>query len=313
MRQSMNKSAKIYVAWHTWLLWSAIIKRLQKEWYTNLLLATRQDLDLLDQKAVYNFYETQKPDYVIVCAAKVWGVQINAQYPYDMLYQNIQIQSNIINGWYSYDVKKLLFIASSTIYPSECEQPISEKSLLQWPLDSLHESYGLAKICGIKLCEKLQKQSGKNFFSLVPTNIYGEWDHFEEEKAHVISALISRFHKAKQTNAPEVVVWWSGKAQREFLYVDDVADACIFFLSNDVSSSFINIGSDEEISIKNLSILIKEIVWYKWDIIFDETKPEGRLRRKLDTSLANSLWWKPKTHLAQWIRKTYDYFLSLTQ
>lgn len=305
------KDNKIYIAGHTGLVWSAVLRKFQKEWYNNLVVKTRKELNLSDTYLVNDFFEKECPDIVILCAAKVWWVYINSTYPFDMLYENIQIQNNIISAANIYWVKKLLFIASSTIYPSDCKQPISESFLLQWPLDPLHESYGLAKICWIKLCEKIQKQFNKDFFTLVPTNIYWVGDHFEEKRAHVIGALMTRFYKAKQENLSEVVVWWSGDALREFLYVDDVADACYFFINNINSFSYVNIWTNQEISIRNLALLIKKIVWYEWNVVFDKTKPEGRLRRKLDISLASSLWWNASISLEEWLKKTYEYFLSI--
>lgn len=307
----MDKKTKIYIAGHTWLLWAAIVRKLKLEWYNNLLLKTKQELNLLDQESVNLFFEKEHPDIVILCAAKVWWVAVNTTFPFDMLYDNIQIQNNVIWAANIYNVKKLLFVASSTIYPSDCTQPISESTLFQWPLDPIHESYGLAKICWIKLCEKLQKQSWKLFFTLVPTNIYWVGDHFEESRAHVIWALMTRFYKAKQEKLSEVVVWWSGNALREFLYVDDVANACYFFITNSKHFSYVNIGTDHEISIRDLAFLIKKIVWYDWNIVFDTTKPEWRLRRKLDTSLACSLWWSASITLEEWLKKTYEYFLSI--
>lgn len=306
----MDTSVKIYIPGHAGLLGSAVVRKFQAEGYTNLILRTKQELDLLDSHAVNSFFQQERPEVVILCAAKVGWVSVNSNYPFDILYENLQIQNTIIWAAHMYEVKKLLFIASSTIYPSECIQPIQESSLLQWQLDSLHESYGLAKICWLKLCEKIHKQSGKNFFTLVPTNIYWVWDHFEESRAHVIWALMTRFHKAKQENIPEVVVWWSGKALREFLYVDDVADACYFFIINNYDFSYVNIWTDQEISIKDLAFLIKKIIWYSWEIVFDVTKPEGRLRRKLDTSLASSCWWNASISLEEWLNRTYEYFLS---
>lgn len=306
----MNKKSKIYIAGHKGLVWSAIVSKLKSDWYTNLLVVEQKDLDLLEQKEVNKFFEKEKPEIVILCAAKVGWVNINKEYPFEMLYENIQIQNNVINTAHIYNTKKLIFFSSSTIYPSDANQPISELSLLTGNLDPLHESYGLAKICWVKLCEKINKEYKKDFITLVPTNIYGVGDHFEEERAHVIWALMSRFHKAKENNTKDVVVWGSGNALREFLYVDDVANACLFFMNNTVNSSYINIGTTEEISIKELAFMIKDIIWYKWNIIFDTTKPEGRLRRKLDTTLASSYWWNASTSLKEWLKKTYEYFLD---
>lgn len=307
----MDKQSKIFVAWHAGLVGSRIVEKLLSQGYTNLILKTRQELDLLNQVSVDSFFKQERPDVVILSAAKVGWVKVNSEFPFDMLYDNIQIQNNVIFAAHKHDVTDLLFIASSTVYPSDYEQPIQETSLLWWPLDPLHESYGFAKIEWIKLCEKIQKQFWKNFFTLVPTNIYGVWDHFEESRAHVIWALMTRFYNAKQNNIDEVVVWWSGNALREFLYVDDIADACVFFLQHRLSTSYVNIWTIEEISIKELAYMIKDIVWYDGNIVFDTTKPEWRLRRKLATNLASSLGWEATTSLQVGLQKTYEYFLNL--
>ena len=307
----MEKNSKIYIAWHNGLVGTAIIRRLSEKWYTNLLTRSRSELDLLNGQRVRAFFEVEKPEYVILTAAKVWWAWVNAAFPFEMLYENMQIQNNVIGAALQYDVQKFIFIASSTIYPSECHQPISEWELLWWPLDPLHESYGLAKISGLKLCEKIRKQTGREFITLAPTNIYGVWDHFEEARAHVIWALMTRFHHAKKEGLSEVSVWWSGVALREFLYVDDIAIAIQFFMENTIDADMINIGTDQEVSIRDLSYMIREIIWYTGEIIFDTTKPEWRLRRKLDTTLADSLWWKSSIPLKEWLHRTYQYFLSI--
>ncbi len=307
----MEKNSKIYVAGSTGLVGWAIVRRLQSEWYTDIITRTRSELDLLDGESVRVFFEVEKPEYVILTAAKVWWAWINKEFPFEMLYENMQIQNNVIGAALYYDVKKLIFIASSTIYPSECHQPIGEWELLWWPLDPLHESYGLAKISGLKLCEKIRKQTGREFITLAPTNIYGVWDHFEEARAHVIWALMTRFHHAKREGLSGVSVWWSGAALREFLYVDDLALAIQFFMENTVGVDVINIGTDLELSIRDLAYMISEIVWYTGEIIFDTSKPEWRLRRKLDTTLADSLWWKSSISLKEWLHRTYQYFLSI--
>jgi GDP-L-fucose synthase len=306
----MNKESKIYIAGHGWLVWSAIVRKLIQEWYKNLIFKTRQELDLCNQYAVLGFFEEEKLDCVILCAAKVGGVAVHSSQSFDVLYENLQIQNNVIGAAYVHDVEKLIFIASGTIYPSDCDQPILESSLFQGELDPLHESNGLAKICGIKLCEKAKKQSNKDFFTLVPTNMYGIGDSFEEWKSRVIGSLIARFYQAKLDNLTEVVVWWSGNALREFLYVDDMADAVAFFMTHTISESYINIGTDQEVSIKEIAKMIKEVVWYQGNIIFDTSKSEWRPRRKLDTMLASSYGWTAYTSLEEWLKKTYQYFLS---
>lgn len=305
----MNKNSKIYIAWHTWLVWWAIVKKLNELWYNNLILKTRKELDLLDQKAVYDFYEKEKPEYVINSAAKVWWANDNLNHPTEFLLENIQIQNNIIQWASLYNVNKLIFIASSTVYPTNCEQPIKESALLTWKLDELHEAYWLAKITWIKLCEKISKQYWKDFKVIIPTNIYWEWDHFEENKAHVIWSLINRFHNAVKNNLEKVEVWWTGNALREFLYVDDIADACIYFLDKKINNYYINIWTENELSIKDLAYIIKDITNFNWQIVFDTTKPEWRLRRKLDITLAKSYWWENKISFQEWLKKTYKYYL----
>jgi GDP-L-fucose synthase len=306
----MDKKSKIYIAWHNWLVWSALVRKLKIEWYENLIYRTRQDLDLCDLGAVSSFFELENPEYVILCAAKVGWVTVHANQPFDVLYENLQIQNNVIGTANTHHVKWLVFLASWTIYPSECVQPIWESSLFQWELDPLHESNGLAKICWIKLCEKIKKQTGKDFLSLVPTNIYGIGDSFEEWKARVIGALISRFYQAKIDNLPEVIVWWTWSALREFLDADDLAEAILFFMVHPVNESYINIGTDQEYAIRDIAEKIQKIVGYEGRIIFDSTKPEGRLRRKLDTTLASSLGWTSSIQLEEWLKKTYQYFLT---
>ena len=307
----INKDSKIYVAWHNWLVGSAVVRLLKSKWYNNLLLKSHSELDLLNQNDVNDFFEKEKPDIVILCAAKVWWVAVNSEYPYEMLYENIQIECNVIDGANRHWVNDLVFLASSTVYPLECEQPIKEKALLNWQLDPLHESYWLSKIIWIKLCEKINNEYNKNYFTLIPTNIYWIWDHFEWAKAHVIWSLINRFYNAKINWDKEISVWWTWNALREFVFADDVADVCLYFLNNWTNwNSFINIWTEEEISIRDLAFIIKEIVWYNGNIVFDSTKPEWRLRRKLDNSLAKSLWWTAKTDLREWLQLMYDSFLK---
>jgi GDP-L-fucose synthase len=305
------KNSKIYIAWHNWLVWSAILRKLKNGWYKNIVVRNHLELDLLNQLQVNEFFAKESPNVVILCAAKVWWVAINSKYPFEMLNENIQIENNVINAANKYWVNDLVFFASSTIYPMECEQPINEIQLFRWELDPLHESYGLSKIVWIKLCEKICREYSRNYFTLVPTNIYGIWDHFEWEKAHVIWSLMNRFYNAKINWDKEISVWWTGNALREFVFADDVADACLYFLNNWINwNSYINIWTEDEISIKDLAYMIKEIVWYEWKIIFDVTKPEWRLRRKLDNNLAQSLWRKAKTSLKIWLQQMYKYFLE---
>lgn len=304
----MNKNSKIYIAWHTWLVGSAIVRKLQELWYNNLILKTRQELNLLDQKAVYAFYENEKPEYVINSAARVWGIKANMTYPADFLFENIQIQNNIIWWAHLYNVKKLLFLWSSCIYPRWCPQPMKEEYLLDGKVEPTNEWYALAKITWIKLCEKINEQYWKNFISCMPTNIYGPWDNFDPESSHVIPGLIRRIHEAKENNLSEVVIWWTWESKREFLYVDDLAESIVWLMENYNKKDFLNIWTGEDISIKELAFLIKDLIWYSWNLNFDTTKPDWMPKKLLDVSKINNLWWKYKTNLISWLKKTYEYF-----
>lgn len=304
----MNKNSQIYIAWHTGLVWSAIVKKLQELWYNNLILKTRQELDLLDQKAVYSFYENEKPEYVINSAARVGWIKANMTYPADFLFENLQMQNNIIWGAHLYDVKKLLFLGSSCIYPRNSHQPMKEEYLLDGKVEPTNEWYALAKITWIKLCEKIHEQFWKNFISCMPTNIYGPWDNFNPESSHVIPWLIRRIHEAKENNLKEVVIWWTWESRREFLYVDDLAESIVWLMENYNEKQFLNIWTWEDISIKELAFLIKNLIWYRWELVFDVTKPDGMPKKLLDVSKINNLWWKCKTNFIDWLKDTYEYF-----
>jgi len=306
----MNKNSKIYVAWHTWLVWWAIVQKLKDKWYNNLLLKTRKELDLLNQNNVFSFLKKENPDYLILCAAKVWWIKANMTYPADFLYENLQIQNNII--WWAFKkwIKNLLFLWSSCIYPRWCKQPIKEEYLMDWKLEPTNEWYALAKISWMKLCEKINEQYSKNFISCMPTNIYWPWDNFDENSWHVIPALIKRMHEAKINWTNEISIWWTWTNRREFLYVDDLADACIWLMNNYSNKQFLNIWTWEDISIKELAYMIKKIVWYNWNLIFDTTKPDWMPLRKLDVSRINKEWWKHCTNLSNWLEITYKYFLK---
>lgn len=304
----MNKNSKIYIAWHSWLVWSAIVRKLTELWYNNLILKTRKDLDLLDQKAVCSFYETEKPEYVINSAARVWWIKANMTYPADFLFENIQMQNNIIWGAHLYDVKKLLFLGSSCIYPRWCPQPMKEEYLLDWKVEPTNEWYALAKISWIKLCEKINEQYWKIFISCMPTNIYWPWDNFNPESSHVIPWLIRRMDEAKENNLTEVVIWGTWESRREFLYVDDLAESIVWLMENYNQKEFLNIWTGEDISIKELAFMIKDLVWYKWNLNFDITKPDWMPKKLLDTSKINNLWWKYKMNFISWLEKTYEYF-----
>lgn len=307
----MKKDAKIYIAGHTWLVWSTLVKKLQEKGYTNLLLKTRTELDLLNQNAVYSFLEQDKPEYVILCAARVGGIKANMTYPADFLFQNLQIQNNVIWGSHLAGVEKLLFLWSSCIYPKWSPQPMKEEYLLDWKPEPTNEGYALAKIAWIKLCEKIFEQFGKNYISCMPTNIYGPWDNFDPETSHVVPSLIRRMHEAKINNIENVEIWWSGIARRELFYVDDLADVILFLMEKHKEKEFLNVWTWEDISIKELAYLIKDIVRYKWELVFNKTKPDGMLLKKLNVDRLNSMGYKYSTSLKEGLLKTYEYFKKL--
>jgi len=307
----MDKNTKIYVAWHTWLVWWAIVKKLKEKWYSNLILKNRKELNLLNQEAVFNFLQKEKPDYIIVSAAKVWGIKANMTYPAEFLYENLQIQNNII--WWAHLawINNLLFLWSSCIYPRGCKQPMKEEYLLDWKPEPTNEWYALAKIVWIKLCEKIYEEYWRNYISCMPTNIYWPWDNFDLETSHVIPALIRRMDEAKEKNVKEVVIWWSWNTRREFLYVDDLADAIVWLMENYKEKDFVNIWTWEDISIKELAYLIKDIVWYEWKLVFDITKPDWMPKKLLDVNRLEKMWWKYKTEFLIWLKNTYEWFQKL--
>jgi len=304
----MNKNSKIYIAGHKGLVGSAITRLLQKEGYKNLILKTRQELDLLNQQAVSDFFKKEKPKYVFLAAAKVGGIMANQTYPANFIYENLQIQTNIIHNSYLNGIKKLLFLGSSCIYPKLAPQPLKEKYLLTGDLEPTNKPYSLAKIAGIATCQSYNKQYKTNFISVMPTNIYGPNDNFDLQNAHALPALIRKFHEAKLNNKKEVVVWGSGKAKREFLYTDDLADACLFLMKNYNSSEIINIGTGEDLSIRELTEKIKETVGYDGKIVWDKTKPDGTPRKLLDVSKITKLGWKYKIGLENGLKITYEWY-----
>lgn len=306
----MHKEAKIYVAGHRGLVGSAILRKLRAEGYSNIVTRTHQELDLTNQQAVYQFFEVERPEYVFLAAAKVGGILANSTYPADFIRENLLIQTNVIDAAYRYGVKKLLFLGSSCIYPKFAPQPIKEEYLLTGALEPTNEPYAVAKIAGIKMCQAYNKQYGTNFISVMPTNLYGPGDNFDLETSHVLPALIRKFHEAKVTGAPYVVVWGSGTPRREFLHVDDLADACVFLMNNYDSSEIINIGVGEDLTIAELAQLIKKIVGYKGEIVFDRTKPDGTPRKLLDVSKLFNLGWRPRIRLEDGIRSTYEWFVQ---
>lgn len=301
----MEKNAKIYVAGHRGMVGSAILRKLQKEGFGNLIYKTSDELDLRNQAAVQSFFEIEKPEYVFLAAAKVGGIMANNTYRADFLYENLMIESNVIHQSYFHQVKKLLFLGSSCIYPKMAPQPLQEKHLLSGYLEETNEPYAIAKIAGIKLCESYRRQYGCNFISAMPTNLYGPNDNYDLKNSHVIPALIRKFHEAKVSQQPNVEVWGSGKPMREFMHVDDLADACLFLMNNYHEAEFVNIGTGEELSIGDLAQLIKEILNVKTDIKFDPSKPDGTPRKLMDSSKLKALGWSAKISLKQGLNQVY--------
>jgi len=306
----MEKDAKIYVAGHRGLVGSAIVRKLKEEGYTNIVTRTHSELDLTDQRATREFFEKERPDYVFLAAAKVGGILANSIYRADFEYVNLMIECNVIKASYDYGVKKLLFIGTAAVYPECCPQPIKEEYLLTGPLDSTKEAYAIAKIAGTKMCQYFDEQYGANFVSVVPNNLYGPNDNFDLNTAHVIPALIRKFHTAKVTGADHVEVWGSGNQRREFLYVDDFADAVIYLMNHYDRNEPINVGTGEDITIRELAELIKKIVGYNGEVLFDTTKPDGAQRRLLDVRKLQLIGWSSKTSLQIGLGKLYKYFTN---
>lgn len=306
----MDKGSKIYVAGHRGLVGSAILRKLRAEGYTNLVTRTRQELDLRDQAAVNRFFEEERPEYVFLAAAKVGGILANSTYPADFIRDNLLIQTHVIDAAYRYGVKKLLFLGSSCIYPKHAPQPMKEEHLLTGPLEPTNEAYAVAKIAGIKMCQAYRRQYGFNAISLMPTNLYGPGDNFDLQTSHVLPALIRKFHEAKVSGEREVVVWGTGTPRREFLHVDDLADAALFLMERYDSEEIINVGVGEDLSIRELAELVAEVVGYRGEITFDTSKPDGMPRKLLDVSRLFALGWRPKIPLRDGIRQTYEWFVQ---
>ena len=292
------------------LVGSATLRALRARGFTNLLAPNREELNLMDTEAVKYFFEAQKPEYVILAAARAGGIKASGTYPAEFLYENLVIQNNVIWQAHRSNVEKLLFLGSSCIYPGLAPQPMKEEYLLTGPFEPSNEGYSIAKIAGLKLCEYIYTQFGKEFISCMPCNLYGEGDYFDHNRGHVIGSLILRMHEAKRDKTPEVIVWGTGNARREFLYVDDLAEALLFLLEQYHKKEFLNIGSGEDISIRDLAELIKKIVGYEGALVFDPTKPEGVLRKVLDVSRMQTLGWKAKISFEEGLRRTYAGFLS---
>ncbi len=299
----MEKHSKIYIAGHRGMVGSAIVRKLQQDGYSNLVLRTSKEVDLRNQQAVADFFSAEKPEYVFMAAAKVGGIHANNTYRADFIYENLMIECNITHQAYKNGVTKMLFLGSSCIYPKLAEQPLKEEYLLDGYLEYTNEPYAIAKIAGIKLCENYRQQYGCNFISAMPTNLYGPNDNYDLNNSHVLPALIRKMVTAKKENKAQVEIWGTGSPLREFLYVDDLADACLFLMKNYNEAQHVNVGSGQEISIKNLALLIKDIVSYNGEIFFNSAMPDGTPRKLLDCSFINKLGWQATTTLQQGIEK----------
>ncbi len=306
----MEKNAKIYVAGHRGLVGSAIVRRLSKDGYANLVTRTSRELDLREQVAVREFFAAEQPDYVILAAAKVGGILANDTYPADFIYQNLMIEANVIEASRVNGVKKLLCLGSTCIYPRMAPQPLKEEYLLTGPLESTNEWYAVAKIAGIKLCQAYQRQYGCKFISAMPTNLYGPEDNFNLETSHVMPALIRKFHDAKVNKQPTVTVWGTGKPLREFLHVDDCADACLYLMQHYDDEDIVNIGVGSDLSIGDLASLVKDVVGYRGEIVYDTSKPDGTPRKLVDVSRITGLGWRARIPLEDGVASTYRWFLE---
>ena len=304
----MEKDSKIYVAGHNGLVGSAIVRALKKDGFENLILRSHKELDLLDQQKVKEFFEKEKPEYVFLCAAKVGGIMANKTYPANFIMENLQIETNIIDSAYKNKITKLLFLGSSCIYPRECPQPIKEEYLLTGPLEETNKAYALAKIAGIIASQSMNTQYGTNFISVMPTNLYGINDNFDLESSHVLPAMIRKFHDAKERKDKSVTLWGDGSPMREFLYVDDLAEACVFLMQNYDKSEIVNIGTGEDVTIKELANTVKNCVGFEGEVVWDKAKPNGTPRKLLDVSRLHLLGCKHKKDLAEGIRKTYEWY-----
>jgi len=307
---AMAIDAKIYVAGHNGLVGSAIMRKLHADGFNTIITRSTHELDLRNQQAVNNFFAQQKPEYVFLAAAKVGGIKANMDRPAEFIYDNLAIELNVIHAAYTYGVMKLLFLGSSCIYPRDCLQPIREEYLLSGPLEKTNDAYAIAKIAGIKICQSYNTQYGTKFISCMPTNLYGPHDNFDLQSSHVLPALLAKFDRAKKDNASEVVVWGDGTPRREFLYVDDLADACLFLMRNYEGNEIVNIGTGTDVTILELAEHIKEAVGYQGALVFDATKPNGTPRKLLDVSRITNLGWQAKTSLQEGIRKTLEWYTT---
>ncbi|HZX31667.1 MAG TPA: GDP-L-fucose synthase [Rhodocyclaceae bacterium] len=307
---SIDRNARIFVAGHRGMVGSAIVRALEGKGYGNVLVRSRSQLDLLDQAAVFRFLEQEKPDYVFIAAAKVGGIQANNTYRGQFIYENLAIEANLIHGAYRAGVERLCFLGSSCIYPRDCPQPIREEYLLTGPLEPTNEPYAIAKIAGIKLCESYNRQYGTRYVSLMPTNLYGPNDNYDLANSHVLPALLRKAHEARLQGDRELVVWGSGTPMREFLYVDDLADACVFVMEKGIGEGLYNVGTGTDITIRELAETVKEIVDFPGAIVFDASKPDGTPRKLLDVSRLKALGWSARTELREGIRAAYHAFLE---
>ena len=305
---SLTKQDKIYVAGHRGLVGSAIVRSLKRSGYTNIIGRTHKELDLTDQKAVRDFFEAERPDVVVLAAAKVGGINANQTMPAEFAYENMQIQCNVIKCCHDYKIKKLLFLGSTCIYPKMAPQPIPEDALLTGPLEVTNEAYAIAKIAGMEMCRFCKKQYGDDFISCMPTNLYGPYDNYDLSNSHVLPAMIRKFHEAKINNAPSVELWGTGSPLREFLYSDDMADACVFLLENYSGERHVNIGTGKEVTIKQLAELVKKTVGFNGDIVWNSDMPDGTPRKLADVSKLHSLGWTHKVELEEGVKLAYDWF-----
>ncbi len=306
---TINKNAKIYVAGHRGMVGSAIVRRLQQGGYTRLITRTRQELDLLEQRAVFDFLDAEKPEYIFMAAARVGGIHANNTYRADFIYENLTVQNNLIHGALKAGVKDLCFLGSSCIYPRDCPQPIREEYLLSGPLEQTNEPYAIAKIAGIKLCESCTRQYGTRSVSVMPTNLYGPNDNYDLANSHVLPALIRKAHEAKLRGDNEYVIWGTGTPRREFLYVDDMADACVFLMERGIGEGLYNVGTGADITIHDLAETVMEEVGFQGKIVSDSSKPDGTPRKLLDVSRMKQLGWQAKTPLREGIAKAYAGYL----
>jgi GDP-L-fucose synthase len=310
MSFAITKNSKIYVAGHRGMVGSAIVRRLQSAGYSNLVTRSHVELDLINQAAVMEFMQQEKPDYIFLAAAKVGGIQANNTYRADFIYQNMMVQANIVQAAYQAGVERMLFLGSSCIYPRDCPQPIREEYLLTGPLEQTNEPYAIAKIAGVKLCESYNRQYGTAYISAMPTNLYGPNDHYDLNNSHVLPALIRKAHEAKQRGDKQLVVWGSGKPRREFMYVDDMAAACVFLMDSDVRDGLFNVGLGTDVTIRELAETIMDVIGFKGEIVFDSSKPDGTPRKLLSTERLRSLGWEARTELREGIRNAYADFIS---